>query len=188
MIKILKNEVITHEQFILRAIQFKTHVDVPHKYLLNISRTLSLNCSTVSIAWGLLNDSYLTSESLSYPPSVLSCACLHIAIQCMNNPIDALQSNTNSTILNFFQSNQSSTSSPSWWNLLGIEDQQFWMAVNCIATLQCSMIEEEEEETVNSNINHNINNNTNNNNNNVKENETIDIVSENHQIIDHNNS
>jgi hypothetical protein len=39
----LKKDVIVHEQYILRAIQFKTHVDVPHKYLLNFARPVFLS-------------------------------------------------------------------------------------------------------------------------------------------------
>lgn len=55
----------------------------------------------------------------------------------MNNPIEAFQLNTNSTILNFFESHQHK----SWWNLLGIENQHFWNAVNYITNLQFSMID-----------------------------------------------
>ena len=83
------------------------------------------------------------------------------------------QSNTNSKIINFFEGNKlqplssSSSSSPSttttttvassslsWWNLLGVENEPFWDAVNCLVNLQCSLIDEEEEGKQNNSQDH----------------------------------
>jgi hypothetical protein len=137
-----------HEQYILRSIQFKTHVDVPHKYLLNISRyllppslhlpsltmdfilrTLSLDSRPVSIAWGILNDSYIYYQTLAYEPPTLSCACLHIGIECHQR--------MSSTSSSFGVGPQLPTQ---WWTLLGIESDGFWSCVNYLIDLQDAVI------------------------------------------------
>jgi hypothetical protein len=86
----------------------------------------------VSIAWGLLNDSYLSSHTLAYEPYILSCACLHIGIECCQkmSPTSEVRPQIPSQ----------------WWTLLGIESDKFWSCVRYLTDLQYAAIIDRESE------------------------------------------
>jgi len=77
-----KANVVAQEQVILRGVSFQTYVDVPHKYLLNIARSLGLSCGPVYTSYGLMNDCFLYPQCISLRPATLSTACLYTAIEC----------------------------------------------------------------------------------------------------------
>lgn len=94
----------------------------------NFHRTLSLDSRSVKISWGLLNDSYLHSQTLSYDPFVLCCACIYIALECKEkSTISTTTSTTNE---------QKKEIPEQWWTLFDINNEIFWQCVNYLIDIQ----------------------------------------------------
>ena len=83
---------IEHEQNILRALSFETHVDLPYAFLLNISKVMDFSCQTVQFAWGLVNELILYPEfhrsRSTITPASIAVIALYIAQQTFKDDSD----------------------------------------------------------------------------------------------------
>lgn len=96
-----KEQLLKHEQTLLRALGFQISVLHPHKYLLNYCNTMKCSRALAQLSWAVLNDSVLNSSlTLRHPPAVLAAAALNFG---------ALLLEVTSDLPN------------KWWELLGIE-------------------------------------------------------------------
>lgn len=80
-----KDDVIENEQYFLRYLGFDLHVELPYKYLLNMTKFLNVPPHTVHTAWTLVNDSFRTTLCIEYPPYLIACACLYLAAKFTND-------------------------------------------------------------------------------------------------------
>lgn len=110
---------------------------------LTVIRTLTLDARTVAIAWGILNDSYLNSRTLTYEPSVLCCSCIYVASQCSMVPYVITESrqggeSTASPPAEGTASVLSRTLPQQWWELFGVPSDQLWGCIDYLVGLQDS--------------------------------------------------
>ena len=64
-----KEQLITDEQILLRLLRFEINVEHPHKYLLNICRTLQCGQPLTQLALCLVRPLHILSVSLPYIPA-----------------------------------------------------------------------------------------------------------------------
>ncbi len=71
-----KEQIIQLEQNILRTLNFDIDFELPHKYVLNISRFMKFPPSVVQAAMCVLNDALLCKECATTAPEITAVACL----------------------------------------------------------------------------------------------------------------
>ena len=104
----LKDSISTMELLILRSLQFKVVIDLPHRYLLYFLKSLKdwMDCSDemstlfARVSWALLNDYFTSSLCLQYLPDPASIA---IAVIQLSLKINNLTVPSNETAVNVWE-------------------------------------------------------------------------------------
>lgn len=152
----IREAVISAEQVLLRATGFDTSVDIAHKYLFNMARSLCLSCPTVQYAIALLNDCYLDAKCLSLSPVALAACCLQLGIHTVGisssesfHETDTKEETISIVIKEALPETVSTArvclKSPnhhfhkilktSWWSIhFGIDPDAFWEALEFVST------------------------------------------------------
>ncbi|CAB36511.1 cyclin L family cyclin [Schizosaccharomyces pombe] len=76
-----RNRLSNMELEVLRALNFDTHIVIPHKLAIHYLQTLQLidNKKLLQITWNFLNDASRTRLCVLYPPFSLACGCIAMA-------------------------------------------------------------------------------------------------------------
>lgn len=77
-----KEAVVRYEREMLRMFGFITHVEHPHKLVLNYCQLLRVDTAhpdLVREAWALLNDSLRTTLCVRFRPHVVACGIIFLA-------------------------------------------------------------------------------------------------------------
>ena len=78
----VKKQLITHEQLLLRCIQFNIAIEHPYKYLLNYCNLLKVPSSICQSALCVINDSLsLTQLCLTHAPATVAAGALWMAME-----------------------------------------------------------------------------------------------------------
>ena len=78
----LRKRILGIEQLILRAVDFETDIETPHRYLLNSCKTLRVTPAFVRLSWALLVDSLHNPRVLlSQPVETQAVAAMLVASQ-----------------------------------------------------------------------------------------------------------
>lgn len=74
----IRKKIIIAEKYLLSEVGFNVYqfCNHPHKYLLHASKILGGNKLLLQRAWNFLNDSYMTSVNICFPPQSICCAAI----------------------------------------------------------------------------------------------------------------
>jgi len=99
----LKDEIIKAERRVLKELGFCVHVKHPHKIIVMYLKWLELDShrELLQMSWNFMNDSLRTDVFVRYPPETIAVACIYLSARKLKEPLPK---------------------SPSWFNVLGVEE------------------------------------------------------------------
>jgi len=83
----LKDNVLRHEQTLLRVLGYDLECQHAHRFLLHIVRQLEATEDLATMALYILNDSLCTTLGIQYPASTLACGAIYLASEVTGDKI-----------------------------------------------------------------------------------------------------
>jgi transcription initiation factor TFIIIB Brf1 subunit/transcription initiation factor TFIIB len=77
----IKDKLISHEQLVLRVLQFDVDIVHPYSFLLYYAQTLNIPPKMVQVAWSLVNDSFYSPKCLTFKPHVIAVAAIYLSAE-----------------------------------------------------------------------------------------------------------
>lgn len=126
---LMKNQMIMTERYILKELGFVIHVELPHKFLLNYTGSMLLDCDKelTQEAWNFLNDSLRTTACIIYPPEALACTAIFMAARYKQHPLPE---------------------NPPWWELFDTSFEDIKAVATMILDLYTSLSSSSKDMTI----------------------------------------
>ncbi|KAJ5078717.1 hypothetical protein M0811_14742 [Anaeramoeba ignava] len=83
----ISSEIVKGESYMLHQFGFVIQVEHPFKFLLNYCNSLECSQELTQTAWNILNDSYLTTICVQFPPEVIASSCIYFASRLIDEEI-----------------------------------------------------------------------------------------------------
>jgi hypothetical protein len=87
--QLLRQNVVDCERYILKELGFELNrlTEHAHKFLLYYLKTVRAQGEVPQKAWNYINDCYLTTICINYPPNVIAASCLYLAFRTTSTPM-----------------------------------------------------------------------------------------------------